>query len=45
MSLKICSVRLPMLGRRASADICGREERRDEHPGIVEDAIGSHRID
>src|SRR5665213_3266 len=35
---------IPMLGRCAPADICRREERRDEHPGIVEDAIGSHRV-
>ncbi len=36
---------IPMLGRRAPPDICGREERGDEHPGIVEDAVGSHRVD
>ena len=34
-----------MLGRCAPADICRREERGDEYPGIVEDAIGSHRVD
>lgn len=34
-----------MLGRRAPSDICRREERGDEHPGIIEDAVGPHRTD
>src|SRR3546814_1027126 len=36
---------IPMLSGCAPAYICGREERGDEYPGIVENAIGSHRVD